>query len=540
MAETRYAGRSASPGLAAGRIVPLAAVAGRRVATGVPDLEAASLRAAMAAAAAELAALAASATANDAAEILGFQLALLDDDALAEAAFAAIVANVPADAAWRMALDAEIAGYLTAGDEHFRARAADLRDLRDRVLAHLAGTGAALAAMPGSIIAASDLPPSHFLAIDWRQGGAILLSEGSGTSHVAMLARSRGIPMIVGLRIDPTLLAGEGLVDATTGTVVIDPSPSARRAFEKRRRSEALEVQIATGFLDKSARTADGTSIAVYLNIAEPAELSALSPTVCDGIGLVRTEFLFHGDGLPGEETQLAIYRAIAEWAEGRPVTIRTLDAGGDKPIDGLTIDGESNPFLGIRGIRLSLTRSEVFRVQLRALARAALHGNIRIMLPMVTVPAELAAARALLDEEVAALAAAGIPARRPPLGIMVEVPAAALAIDLFDADFFSIGSNDLTQYVMAAGRDIAAVAELADPLNPAIIRLIQAVVTHGLAVGREISLCGDAAGDPAIVPHLLRAGLRSVSVAPPALGRTKAAIAAVDLAATGREGNST
>jgi phosphoenolpyruvate-protein phosphotransferase (PTS system enzyme I) len=178
--------------------------------------------------------------------------------------------------------------------------------------------------------------------------------------------------------------------------------------------------------------------------------------------------------------------------------------------------------------------------VQLRALARAALHGNVRIMLPMVTVPAELAAARALLDEEVAALTAAGIPARRPPLGIMVEVPAAALAIDLFDADFFSIGSNDLTQYVMAAGRDIAAVAELADPLNPAIIRLIQAVVTHGLAVGREISLCGDAAGDPAIVPHLLRAGLRSVSVAPPALGRTKAAIAAVDLAATDRDGNST
>jgi len=148
----------------------------------------------------------------------------------------------------------------------------------------------------------------------------------------------------------------------------------------------------------------------------------------------------------------------------------------------------------------------------------------------MVTVPAELAAARALLEEELAALATAGIPARRPPLGIMVEVPATALAIDLFDADFFSIGSNDLTQYVMAAGRDIAAVADLADPLNPAVLRLIQAVAAHGRTMGREISLCGDAAGDPAIVPHLLGVGLRSVSVAPAALGRTKAAIAAVDL----------
>jgi phosphotransferase system enzyme I (PtsI) len=529
MAEMRYAGRSASPGFAAGRIVPLAAATGRRLASGDPEHEAASLRAAMAAAASELAALAANA-ATDAADILAFQLALLDDDVLSEPAFAAIGENVPADDAFRITLDAEISGYLSAEDEHFRARAADLRDLRDRVLAQLTGTGAVLDIAPGSIVAANDLPPSRFLAIDWRQGGAILLSEGSGTSHVAMLARSRGIPMIVGLRVDPALLAGDGLVDATSGAVVIDPSPAAWRAFEERRRREAVETAAAEAYLDKPARTADGVAVAVHLNIAEPGELAALSPTLCDGIGLVRTEFLFHGGVLPGEEAQFGIYRHIAEWADGKPVTIRTLDAGGDKPIEGLTIDGESNPFLGVRGIRLSLVRSEIFRVQLRALARAAFHGNVRIMLPMVTVPAEFAAARALLEEELAALATAGIPARRPPLGIMVEVPAAALAIDLFDADFFSIGSNDLTQYVMAAGRDIAAVADLADPLNPAVLRLIQAVAAHGRAVGREVSLCGDAAGDPAIVEHLLGTGLRSVSVAPAALGRTKAAIAGVDL----------
>jgi phosphoenolpyruvate-protein phosphotransferase (PTS system enzyme I) len=529
MAETRYAGRSASPGFAAGRIVPLTALAVRRRTRDDPEREAGSLRAAMAAAASELAALAAKA-APDAADILAFQLALLHDDALTEPAFAAIAENVPADEAWRAALDAEIAGYLGADDEHFRARSADLRDLRDRVLAHLAGTEATPDIAPGSIVAASDLPPSRFLAIDWRRGGAILLSEGSGTSHVAMLARSRGIPMIVGLGVDPALLAGEGLVDATAGAVVIEPSAATWHAFEESRRREAVANEAASGLLDKPGRTADGVAVAVHLNIAEPGELALLSPSLCDGIGLVRTEFLFHGGALPGEEVQLATYRHIAEWAQGKSVTIRTLDAGGDKPIEGVTIDGESNPFLGVRGIRLSLARSEIFRVQLRALARAALHGDVRIMLPMVSVPAELAAARALLDEEVAALAAAGIPARRPPLGIMVEVPAAALAIDLFDADFFSIGSNDLTQYVMAAGRDIAAVADLADPRNPAVLRLIRAVAAHGRAVGREVSLCGDAAGDPTMVPHLLGTGLRSFSVAPAALGRTKAAIAALDL----------
>jgi phosphotransferase system enzyme I (PtsI) len=279
--------------------------------------------------------------------------------------------------------------------------------------------------------------------------------------------------------------------------------------------------------------TADRVRIAVHLNIAGPSELEAIRPTVCDGIGLVRSEFLFHGAaGLPDEETQLAFYCRIVEWAEGRPVTIRTLDAGGDKPIAGLTIDGESNPFLGVRGVRLSLIRPEVFRVQLRALARAASHGALKIMLPMVTAPAELAAARALLDEELAALAASGVAARRPPLGIMVEVPATALTIEEFDADFFSIGSNDLTQYVTAAGRDIAAVADLADPLNPAVMRLVGMVVAHGRAHGREVSLCGDAGGDPAVIPRLLATGLRSLSVAPAALGRTKAAIASVRLEA--------
>jgi phosphoenolpyruvate-protein phosphotransferase (PTS system enzyme I) len=215
-------------------------------------------------------------------------------------------------------------------------------------------------------------------------------------------------------------------------------------------------------------------------------------------------------------------------------VTIRTLDAGADKPIPGLTLDFETNPFLGVRGIRLSLAKPEAFRVQLRALARAAAHGAIEVMLPMIAVPGELAAARCYLDEEVAALTAAGIACRRPPLGIMVEVPAAAIAIERFDADFFSIGSNDLTQYVMAAARDNDAVADLNDPANVAVLRLIAQVAAHGRATGKKVSLCGDAGGEPRLIGHLLAAGLRALSVAPSAVAHAKQAIAQVDLGRSG------
>jgi phosphotransferase system enzyme I (PtsI) len=272
--------------------------------------------------------------------------------------------------------------------------------------------------------------------------------------------------------------------------------------------------------------------VRVLINVASADELDRIDPAICDGIGLVRTEFLFHGrDRLPDEEVQLGCYRRVAEWARGRRVVFRTLDVGGDKPVAGLTVNGEKNPFLGMRGLRVSLAAPEVFRRQLRALARAAVHGDVHVMLPMVTVPRELERARAMLDEEVAALRAAGVAARRPPLGIMIEVPAAAITADLFDAaEFFSIGSNDLTQYVAAAGRDSAQVADLADPTQPAVLRLIRHVVDIAAARGIEASLCGDAGGDPTAIPSLLAAGVRSLSVAPTLVGRTKLAIAGTDL----------
>jgi phosphotransferase system enzyme I (PtsI) len=281
--------------------------------------------------------------------------------------------------------------------------------------------------------------------------------------------------------------------------------------------------------------TANGARIAVSVNIGDPSEVEALDAQSCDGIGLVRTEFLFSGkSGLPDEETQYRAYRRLAEWAAGKPVTIRTLDAGADKPIAGLTLDGETNPFLGLRGIRLSLAKPEPFRTQLRALCRAAAHGAIEVMLPMVALPHELEAARGLLEESGEELRAAGLAHRRPDLGIMVEVPAAAICVETFDAAFFSIGSNDLTQYVMAAARDSDAVAELNDPRHPAVLRLISLVAAHGAKTGRKVSLCGDAGGDPELIEALLMAGLRALSVSPAALGPVKEAIARVDLGGRG------
>ena len=528
MTEIQLTGRAASPGLAIGAVTILTAAVARRTASEDPAQEAAALRAAIEGARAEIAEQIKTVQ-GEVADILEFQVAMLEDDALADAAYEVISAGIAADHAWRLALDAEIEGYRTAEDEYFRARAADIVDIRDRVLAHLSGVDTIARIAGGTIVAADDITPSAFLAADWTRGGAIALAGGSPSSHVAMLARARGAPMVVGL--GPLIWNGHppalALVDGDSGTVIFDPEPETRRLFEQRMAAANAALAAAEAASLAPAYTADGRRIAVLLNIAAPEDLAGLDPAICDGIGLVRTEFLFEAShGLPDEDTQYAVYRRILEWAQGRPVTIRTLDAGGDKPIKGLTIDGESNPFLGLRGIRLSLARSEVFRVQLRALARAAVHGVLKVMLPMIAIPSELDRAGAMFDEEVAALGTKGIACARPPLGIMIEVPAAALCAEDFGAAFYSIGSNDLTQYTMAAARDIGAVADLNDAGHPAVLALIARTVEAGRKRNVEVSLCGDAAADTRLTTALLAAGLTTLSVAPVTVARLKAAIA--------------
>jgi phosphoenolpyruvate-protein phosphotransferase (PTS system enzyme I) len=527
-------GVAASAGLALGRIaIQRTGHGGSGRTPGTPAQERESLQAAMTAAGAQLETLAEAAGDRVAADILEFQIALLDDEDLIGPIFDRVAGGEPADAAWLEALNAEIAVYGASGDRVLEARSADLADLRDRVLDALSpGSPRAVGANgEQAIYVAEELTPSRFLETDWTRFRGAAIKGGSAAGHVALLARARGTPLVIGLGpAFETLRDGTvAILDAERGHLVLNPSPTTLGDAQRRLAERAARAATNARFLDRPAITAAGERVEVLINVDDPALLAALDPRHTDGIGLTRTEFLFRGPDLPDEARQFQVYAEVLEWAAGRPVIIRTLDAGGDKPIAGLTPDGESNPFLGLRGLRLSLARPEIFTVQLRALARAAVGGNLKVMAPMVSTPAEFEAFRGLFREVVDALHAEGIEAALPPLGMMVEVPAAALCASNFDADFMSIGSNDLVQYVMAAGRDIGAVADLYDPGNPAVLELIERVVESGERRGIEISLCGDMASDPNFVPRLLELGLRRLSVAPATLGAVKATIAGWD-----------
>jgi len=519
----RIEGMPAAPGIALGQLLRLVAVKLEARQARSSASEEMALADALEASRLDLSALAGKVKNDDAEAILSFQIALLEDKNLVAPAFALIARGEAANRAWVAAIDAEIATYDQADDPYFRARASDLRDLRDRVLRRLSGE-VEQAVPSGAIVAAEDMPPSLFLSTDWRNGG-LVLHRGSPSSHVAILARSRGVPMIVGVNADELESGADVVLDGYTGALIVDPDPALRAEYDRRLAEQTKERRQAFCF-SGPALTASGEPTQVMINVAGLAELSHIDPSRVDGIGLVRTEFLFQGrEKLPTEDEQYQIYRQMAEWAAGKPVTIRTLDAGGDKPIVGLTVPGDLNPFLGVRGVRLSLRRLDVFRPQLRALARAAVAGNLKVMIPMVTVPEELDRCRALFQEAVDELRREGREAVLPPLGMMVEVPAAALSIEDFKADFFSIGSNDLIQYVAAASRDEPQLADLARP-SRAVLNLIKLVVDHANHCGREASLCGDLASEPAQVATLLDQGLRIFSIAPGALGPVRAAIA--------------
>ncbi len=534
-------GTVASPGIAIGRLRldrPVTVEAGP---VGSETEERARLASALETAKGQLAALMGSAPDEMAGEILGFQLALLEDPELTAPGAPALAAGRGAAGAWRDGIGSLIADYEAADDAYFRARAGDLRDLELRVLRCLAeAAGAGDAPDPAAweepeILLTDELTPSRFLELDLGRVRGIASRIGSPTSHVAMLARARSVPLLVDLALEPAALEAErtpgpAILDAECGRLI--PAPSGADLETARAAIEVAESErTAAGALaDKPAATADGTPVKVLLNVDDPRSLETLDPDLCDGIGLTRTEFLFTA-GAANEETQFKAYRALVVWAHGRPVTVRTLDAGGDKPVPGVTPEGESNPFLGLRGLRLSLARPELLRTQFRALLRAAAYGPVKAMLPMVTRPDEIEAARDILAEVEHELAKAEVAHGQVELGIMVETPACALEAEAFAANFYSIGTNDLIQYVMASARDTASVAYLHDPLARPVLRLIEDVAAAGAARGVEVSVCGEAASLPEVIPALLDRGIRVLSVPPGAVGRTKAAVAAHRLA---------
>jgi phosphoenolpyruvate-protein phosphotransferase len=404
------------------------------------------------------------------------------------------------------------------------------------VLAHLVGAelGRPTLAEPGILVAA-DLTPADTAGLDPEMVLGIATALGGPTSHTAILARSLGIPAVVGLG-ESTLAVEEGvtaILDGGAGTLRANPAGAevadAEARAERFRRTEAEARSSAL----EPAVTRDGVRVEVFANVGKPEEAGAALEAGAEGIGLLRTEFLFlDRERMPTEEEQEAAYRGVASALEGRPVIVRTLDVGGDKPLPYLPMPAEANPFLGVRGLRLGLTRPEVFGPQLRAVLRAASDHPLRVMFPMVATLDELLAARAALDDARRETIRKGAAAPEVPVGIMVEVPSAALAAATFapHADFFSIGTNDLAQYALAAERGNERVAALSDALHPAVLRLIRLTVEAAEPLGRTVGVCGELAADPVAVPILIGLGVRELSVGVPAIARVKRAVRETDL----------
>jgi phosphocarrier protein FPr len=539
-AEVMLEGIAGAPGLAMGRAVRLPALGN----TGAPEVphdgagiesERARLADALAAVRGDVEQTVAAARARGdapAADIFGAHLALLGDPELAAAADRAIAAGRSAAWAWRAALG-ELAAVLRGlGNPRLAERTADLADLERRTLARLAGQrGRVPAELPdGAVVIADELLPSELAAVPVGRLAGLCLARGGATSHVAILAAGLGVPAVVALG-DAALRVPDGaplIVDGDRGRMRVFPPTATRDATERAIAGRTAHRAAARAAAHQPAVTADGTEIAVHANLGAPGDAGAAFDVGADGCGLLRTEFLFLGrPDAPGEDEQAACYQTIADRLHGRPLVIRTLDAGGDKPLGYLAQPREDNPALGVRGIRLALRHPAMLRAQLRAVLRVRPAGVCRIMVPMIATLAELRAVRAMLDAERAATGA-------PPvaLGAMIEVPAAALAAGALarDAEFFSIGTNDLAQYALAIDRGNPALAAGLDPLHPGVLRLIASTASAARAQRRPVAVCGGAAADPCAVPILLGLGVRTLSVAPAAVPEIKALVRMLSL----------
>ncbi len=535
----QWKGIAASPGLVAGPvfIVPevKAAAVEHPVGTSAEEwqrLEAA--RDAVVARLGELKTRAAARVGADQAEIFEAQAMMLEDPELAAEARRLLESGpMSAETAWQAAVGQFVRQLEDLPDEYLRARAADLRDVGQRVTHRLQGVRDEAFAGLGapSIILARDLAPADTVELEAGMALAFCTAEGGPTSHTAILAKAMGIPAIVGLGKDifGTLPGAEALVDGERGTLTVAPDEASRQAFAVRRDARSRQAEVEESQAAAPAITADGRQVEVVANIGKVGEAVAAIKLGAEGVGLLRTEFLFlERDQAPSEDEQAAAYRAILEGMGDRPVVARTLDVGGDKPLAYLPVDPEANPFLGWRAIRLCLDRPDFFKIQLRALLRASPAGNLRIMFPMIATLAEVRQAKALLTEARQELTAQGVPmAEKIQVGIMVEIPAVALLADLFarEVDFFSVGTNDLTQYTFAAERTNPHVAHLGDPIHPAVLRQIRQVIDAGHRAGIWVGVCGELAGDADAIPLLLGLGLDEYSMAPASIPHAKAVI---------------
>lgn len=458
---------------------------------------------------------------------------LLDDPELMETVQAQMQAGQSPVKAWKATIDERAEAIAALKDPLLAARAADLRDVGKRVLRLMLGVkenGAALPTTP-VVIVARELSPSDTASFDPERVLGFGIVEGGPTSHIAILARALGLPAIVG--VDESMLALEEktpvILNGNDGTLTVNPAAD---VLERARLSQRRWLEYRRFAQEQASLPAvslDGQRVDVTANAGSIADAAEALKMGADGIGLLRTEFLFlDRTTAPSEEEQFNVYRAVAETMSNHPVIVRTLDIGGDKPLPYIQLKPELNPFLGERGIRLCLNRPELFREQLRAILRAASHGTLRIMFPMVSDIAELRQARAIIEELRLELNAPEV-----QIGIMIEVPSAALMADVFapEIDFFSIGTNDLTQYTLAMDRGNSALASKHDGLHPAVLRLIAHTIEAAHKHGKRADICGELGSDAAAIPILLGLGMDELSVSIPSVPTVKAQVRSLKIA---------
>ena len=449
--------------------------------------------------------------------------------------------RIGAHAALKRERDRIMTEFEAIDDPYLKSRSEDIEQAIGRVVAALyrdADERIDPASLAGEIVVSDQVAPADMAA--WQEHGVlgIITSTGSTLSHSAILARSLQIPMLCGVA-DALSRIHDGdvvLLDGEAANAIVHPDESDQMRYVEWRRESLKDAQRLGRFRKAPTRTVDGTDVQLWANAERIEDVAQAYAYGAAGVGLYRTEFLFlQRPGLPDEDEQYEAYAAVVRAMRGRTVTIRTLDVGADKADrSGLSLAHEPNPALGLRGVRLSLSRPDVFTTQLRAILRAAAHGPVRVLVPMVTDARELKLVRKLFKPARRGLESAGYElGDRIELGAMIEIPAAAIAIDsiLPEVDFVSIGTNDLTQYLLATDRNNDAVAGLYDPAHPALAFLIQRVVQASLIAGKPVAVCGEMAGDAAHVEHLLKLGIRELSMHPTRLLEVRRAIGAVNLA---------
>ncbi|MCM3757876.1 phosphoenolpyruvate--protein phosphotransferase [Sporosarcina aquimarina] len=502
-----------------------------------PELEIARFEAAKAEAALELEAIREKAAENfgeDKAAIFSAHLLVLNDPELESSVKGSIEQGINAEFALQQAADTFTAMFEAMDNEYMRERAADVRDVTKRLLAKLLGVHVSDPSTIDEevIIIADDLTPSATAQLNKQFVKGFVTDIGGRTSHSAILGRMLEIPAVVGTKTAmASIEQGTSLiVDGTDGTVLLEPTDEDTRAYETKKVAFEQDKELLKRFVSESTVTRDGHHVEVGANIASTEDLPLADKNGAEGVGLFRTEFLYMGKSdFPTEEEQYDAYKTVLTSMGERPTVVRTLDIGGDKELSYFSTPEEMNPFLGVRAIRLCFEHPEMFRTQLRALLRASVHGNLKIMFPMIATLEEFRRAKGMLLEEQEKLQADGIEVSDTyEVGMMLEIPAAAVIADLFakEVDFFSIGTNDLIQYTMAADRMNETVSYLYQPNHPSVLRLIHNVIQAAHKEGKWVGMCGEVAGDPLSIPILLGMGLDEFSMSPSSILKARAQFA--------------